>query len=161
MLAFSPASRAAGPGGDVYVGYTYLGNNTFNPNTGGLNGWQAGAHVHWVPFVGVEYDVAHYGLGGNANIQHTTTELVGPRVTFGAHGIHIFTHGLFGWEHSANSSSSFHISGGGPALAVGGGADFRIARFLAWRVTADYINAPTSSPTGSHDRFGTGLVFRF
>jgi hypothetical protein len=63
--------------------------------------------------------------------------------------------------HSANSSSTLPISGGGPTLAAGGGADFRIAPFLAWRVTADYINAPTSSPEGTHDRFGTGFVFRF
>jgi hypothetical protein len=161
LLFASPALHAAGLGGDVYLGYTYLGNNAFNPSTGSLNGWQAAAHIHWVPFVGAEFDVAHYGIGGDPGIQHTTTVLVGPRVTLGAHGIHVFAHGLFGWENSANSSSASTISGGGPTLAVGGGVDLHIVSHLAWRVTADYINAPTSSPEGTHSRIGTGIVFRF
>jgi hypothetical protein len=161
LVAASPASYAAGPGGDIYFGYTHLGNNAFNPNTGSLNGWQAAGQIHWVPVVGVEFDVAHYGLGGDENVQHTTTALVGPRVTVGAHGIHVFAHGLFGWEHSANNSSTLPISGGGFTLAAGGGADFHLVSLLAWRVTADYINAPTSSPEGTHSRVGTGIVVRF
>jgi hypothetical protein len=162
LLSASPAAHAAGPGGDVYLGYSYLGNNAFNPGTGSLNGWQAAVHIHWVPLVGVELDVAHYGLGGASSIQHITTVLVGPRVTVGAHGVNVFAHGMFGWENSANAASgASSISGGGPTLAVGGGADFRLASFFAWRVTVDYINAPTSSPAGNHSRFGTGAVFRF
>ena len=48
------------------------------------------------------------------------------------------------------------------AFVLGGGADFRIAPFFSWRIAADYLNAPTQSPDGaSHDRFTTGLVFRF
>ena len=47
-------------------------------------------------------------------------------------------------------------------VAAGGGVDFRILPFFAWRINGDYINAPTQSPSSSsHERFGTGLVFRF
>jgi len=48
------------------------------------------------------------------------------------------------------------------AIDFGGGADVHFAPFLAWRLAEDYRNAPASTPSsGSHDRFTTGLVFRF
>ena len=108
LLFLPPPAHAAGPSGDLYLGYSRLGANTFNPNTDGLNGWEAAGHFHVMPFVGVEADVSHYGLGASSNISHSTTVLAGPRVTVGA---------------------------------AGGGADFRILPFFAWRVNADYINA--------------------
>jgi hypothetical protein len=90
----------------VYLGYGYLGNNAFNPNTGGLNGLQAAAHVHWARLVGVELDVSHYGFGGDAIIQHTTTVLVRPRVTISVHGIHLFVHGLAGSTRPTTAARS-------------------------------------------------------
>lgn len=161
-LAGTPAAWAAGPSADAYVGYSRLGKDAFYPNVGGLNGWQAAIHVKLMPFVGVEGDVSRDGLGAPSATPRTTMVLVGPRVTVGTAGIHIFAHGLIGGEHSANSSGSTPISGGAMAIALGGGADFRIAPFLAWRVTGDYVNAPFNTPgTATHSRFGTGLVFRF
>lgn len=161
LLVLLPApTRALGPGFDVYLGYSRLGANTFYPNTAGLNGWQATGHIHLLPFLGTEADVARYGLGSASNIPHTTTVMAGPRVTVGAAGIHVFAHGLAGWEHST-SGLPLNISSGALAVAAGGGVDFRIAPFFSWRVSADYIEAPTRSNTGGHNRFGTGLVFRF
>lgn len=163
LLLSAPASaHAAGGSGDLYFGYSRLGSNTFYANAGGLNGWQAAASYSWMRFVGAEVDVAHYGIGAAASVPRTTTVLFGPRVTLGAAGVHIFVHGLVGGEHSANSGGPTPISGGALAVAFGGGVDLRIAPFFAWRVAADYIAAPTQSPSGaSHDRFTTGLVFRF
>lgn len=154
------AARALGPGGDVYFGYSHLGSRAFQAAAGGLNGWELAGHLKLMPYVGGEVDLAHYGAGGNSNVPHATTVLFGPRVTVGTGPVHLFMHGLVGWEHSANSSGS--ISSGALTAALGGGADFRIAPHFAWRVMADYIAAPTSSPSGaSHNRIGTGLVFRF
>lgn len=165
LLATLPlAARAATPGpkADVYFGYSRLGNDAFYPNIGGLNGWEAAVHVKIMPFVGVEGDFAHYGLGASAATPRTTTVLFGPRVTVGAAGVHVFVHGLVGGEHSANSGGPTPISADELSIALGGGADFRIAPFFAWRVAADYLNAPFETPgSGSHDRFTTGLVFRF
>lgn len=162
LLIFLPAAaRAAGPGGDLYFGYSRLGSNMFYPNVGGLNGWEAAGHVHFIPFVGAELDVSHYGSGGASSIPHSTTVLVGPRVTVGAAGVHVFAHGMAGWEHSASGAPT-NIDAGALTVAVGGGIDFRLMPFFAWRVNGDYIDAPTLSPgTSSHSRFGTGLVFRF
>jgi hypothetical protein len=160
-FALPPAAHAVGSGGDVYFGYSRLGNDSFYPNVSGLNGWELAGHVKLMPFFGLEADVARYGIGAPSTTPRTTAVLFGPRVTVGAAGIHVFAHGLVGGERSANSSSLTPISGGAMAIDFGG-ADVRIAPFFAWRVTADYINAPTKTPaSGSHDRFGTGLVFRF
>jgi hypothetical protein len=112
-------------------------------------------------FLGGEADVARYGLGASSTIPKTTTVMVGPRITVGALGVKVFVHGLAGVEHSANSSG-LSISGSSFSYALGGGLDLRLMPFFAWRVTGDYLSAPTLSPsTGTHARFGTGIVFRF
>lgn len=162
LLCVPAPAHAIGPSADLYLGYSRLGSNTFNANVGGLNGWEAAGHVKLLPFIGAEADVAHYGIGADASVPRTTTFLFGPRVTVGAAGIHVFAHGLVGAEHSANNHGPFVISGTAVAYALGGGLDVRILPFFAWRFAGDYIRSPTQDPPGaSHDRFTTGLVFRF
>lgn len=163
LLALSPAaSHAILPGGDVYFGYDHVSANNFYPNTPGLNGWDAAAHLKLMPFFGIEANVAQGGYGKSALVRRTTTVLFGPRVTLGAAGIHVFAHGLVGGEHSSDNAAN-PTPTGGSALAVdfGGGVDFKIAPFFAWRVGLDYLEAPTQSGGGNHDSFTTGLVFRF
>ncbi len=159
LLAFSSVARAVGPNGDAFLGYSRLGANAFNPTAGGLNGWEGAVHFKVKPFLGVEGDIAHYGLGANSTIPRTTTLLVGPRLSLGAMRVKVFVHALAGGEHSSNGNI---FSGSAFAVALGGGVDVPIAPFFAWRAAADYLDAPTSSPgTGTHGRFSTGLVFRF
>jgi len=159
-LLAAPAAHAAS--NDVFFGYSRTGNDTFYPNVGGLNGWDAALHIHTAPFLGIEADVSHYGMGASATVPRTTSVLFGPRFTVGAAGVRIFAHGLIGGEHSANSGGGVHISGGSFAYALGGGLDVPIAPFFAWRVEGDRISAPAVSPSnGTPVRFSTGLVFRF
>ena len=147
---------------DAFIGYSRLGSNAFYPNVGGLNGWEGSLHIHLRPFFGVEGDVAHYGLGANAAVPRTTTLLVGPRLSLKAARINLFVRGMVGGEHSANGNVGTHISGGGFAYDFGGGLDWPIAPFFAWRFSVDRISAPTVSPSGGTPaRFNTGLVFRF
>jgi hypothetical protein len=61
LLILPSLSRAANLG-DISLGYSRTGDNTFYPNVGGLNGWDLDGQVRWKPFIGVEGDVAHYGL---------------------------------------------------------------------------------------------------
>lgn len=158
LLALPCAARAAN--GDVYFGYSRLGANAFHANTPGLNGWQAAGQVKFIPFVGVDLDVAHYGLGAAATLPHTTTVMIGPRVTVGIPGVHVWGHGLVGAEHSSNSGGI--ISSTAITLDAGAGADFSILPYLAWRISGDYINAPNQSPsTADRYRFGTGLALHF
>jgi hypothetical protein len=161
VLSLALNARALGPKGDAYVGYSRVGSEAFYPNVGGLNGWQAALHIKMKPFLGGEADVAQYGLGTDSTIPRTTTFMAGPRITVGALGVKVFAHGLAGGEHSANSSG-LPISGTSFAYALGGGLDVPLMPFFAWRVTGDYLSAPTLSPgTGTRARFGVGIVFRF
>ena len=146
---------------DAYFGYSRLGSETFYPNVGGLNGWNAAVHIHMRPFLGVEGDVGHYGLGTSASVPKTTTFLVGPRVTLKALGVALFAHGLLGGEHSSNSAG-VSISGGTFAYAVGGGVDLPVLPFFAFRVGGDRIAAPSLSPSSAQKyRVNAGLVLRF
>jgi hypothetical protein len=157
LLALPRVARASG---DVYFGYSRLGANAFNANTPGLNGWQAAGQLHIVPFLGVEADVAHYGLGAASVVPKPTTVMFGPRVTVGVPGVHVFGHALLGLEHSTNSGGV--ISSTAFSVGVGAGADFSILPMLRWRITGDYINAPGQSPsTADRYRFGTGLALHF
>jgi hypothetical protein len=146
---------------DAYFGYSRLGSDTFYPNVGGLNGWNAAVHIHMRPFLGVEGDVGHYGLGADSTVPRTTTYLVGPRVTLKALRVAVFAHGLLGGEHSSNSSG-VNVNGGAFAYALGGGVDLPVVPFFAFRVGADRITAPSLSPgSGQKYRVNAGLVLRF
>lgn len=160
LLTFLPMAHAQLRNHDAYFGYSRTGSDLFYPNTGGLNGWQAALHIHLKPFLGVEGDVAHYGLGADSAVPRSTTVMVGPRVTVKALGFGIFAHGLIGGEHSSNPDGT--ISGGSMTYALGGGVDIPILPFFAWRIAGDHIASPTLSPADSTKaRFNTGLVFRF
>lgn len=160
LFLFSRSAEAQLRNSDAFFGYSRTGSDAFYSGTGGLNGWEAALHIHLHPFLGVEGDVAHYGLGASSSIPRTTTYLFGPRVSVKAIGINLFAHGLIGGEHSSNSDGS--ISGGAFTYDIGGGVDVPILPFFAWRFSADHITAPSQSP-GSADpaRFNTGLVLRF
>jgi hypothetical protein len=161
-LLFSPiAAYAAGPKGDVYLGYSRLGTDVYYPNVGGLNGWEGALHVKVKSLAGLEGDLSQYGLGADSSIPRTTAFMGGPRITVGALGFRAFVHALGGIEHSANSSG-VPISGNAVSYALGGGVETRILPFFAWRVAGDYLGAPTLNPsTSAHYRVSTGLVFRF
>jgi hypothetical protein len=158
-----PAAQAQAriPKGDVYIGFSRTGNDTFYSGTGGLNGWEGAMHIKLrKPLLGIEADLSHYGIGANSSLPRTTAFMLGPRLTLGALGPKVYAHALLGGEHSANNGGS--ISGGAMAYALGGGLDVPIAPFFAWRVAGDYLRAPTQAPSGSTPaRFSTGLVFRF
>jgi hypothetical protein len=161
LLALCPQAYSLGPKADVYLGYSRLGSNAFFPNTDGLNGLEGALHVKVAPFLGVEGDVAHYGYGASDGTPKTTTILAGPRVTVGALGVKVFAHALIGGEHSANSAGA-RVDGSDFAYALGGGVDFRLIPFFAWRVNGDYITAPTqTTQNATKARISTGVVFRF
>lgn len=162
LLAFPSAAHAVVPKGDAFLGYSRLGTDAFYVNVGGLNGWEGAFHLKVRRLIGVEGDVAQYGLGADSSVPRTTTFLAGPRVTIGALRVRVFLHALAGGEHSANNGGGISINQSAAAFAFGGGVDLPVAPFFAWRATVDYLDAPPVSPgTGTHARFSTGLVFRF
>jgi len=164
LFLLAPAAHAIGPKGDVFLGFSRLGTNTFYPNAGGLNGLEGTAHLKLRRFIGIEADVAHYGYGSSSDVPRTTTVMFGPRVTIGALGVRAYAHALIGGEHSSNSSgvNGVNIDAGAFSYALGGGVDVPVFPFFAWRVNGDYIAAPTlSTQDAVKGRISTGLVFRF
>ncbi|MGO8757817.1 MAG: hypothetical protein ACLQG3_06805 [Terracidiphilus sp.] len=161
LLSSATPARAASKG-DVSFGYSRTGNDTFYSNAGSLNGWELDGQVRWKRFIGIEGDVARYGMGADAAVPRTTAVLFGPKLSLGTAGYKVFGHFLVGGEHSANGSSSTPVSGGALGYVLGGGVEGPIAPFFAWRVQVDRIAAINQSPSdGTHARFSTGLVFRF
>ena len=159
LLVFSPAARALTPKADVTFGYSRLGNNTFASGAGSLNGWEGALNVKVRQFVGIEGDIARYGMGASASTPHSTLVLFGPRVTVGTAGVHLFVHALGGGVHSSNNTG---LSQGGLAAALGGGGDLRIFPGFALRLSADYLNGSSHVPaSSSHSRMTAGIVFRF
>jgi len=162
LIIHFPAPARAASQGDVSVGYSRTGSDIFYPGTPGLNGWEADGQLHWKPFIGIEGNVARYGLGADASVPRTTTVLFGPKVSVGPSFIKVFGHFLVGGEHSANNSAIAPISGGSFAYAYGAGADLPLAPMLRWRLQLDHLSAPSQSPAeGTHVRFTAGIVLRF
>lgn len=160
ILLAVPGARAQLRNHDAYLGYSRLGANTFNANTGGLNGWNGALHIHLKPFLGAEADVSYYGLGADASTPKTTNVMFGPRVTLKALGFAVFVHGMAGVEHSW-TSAGVHLSESTGTYAAGGGVDVPIFPFFAWRIAADHISRFSDVPAdSSRFRFNTGLVFR-
>jgi hypothetical protein len=159
LAGFCLAAPAFAEKADVFVGYSRLGANTFNANTDGLNGWQGAMNVQIKPFLGVEGDLGHYGLGADRSVLRSTSLMAGPRLTVGKLGVHAFAHGLVGGQHSSNATGQ---SGTSLTGALGGGVDFRFFPYLSWRFGYDYIAQLTGSPAAaSHNRISTGVVVRF
>ena len=88
--------------------------------------------------------MSHYpGVAGSLQeitISPVTTLMIGPRLNVSLTGKRLFAHALFGGEHSSNGGYSCR----GLIYDLGGGIDFRLMHFLAWRVDGDYIAAPNS-----------------
>jgi len=167
-MAFVAQARGADKA-DVYFGYSRVGGNLYAANTGGMNGWQAAAHVKFLPFVGAEGDVSHYGVNSNGFSQHVTLVMFGPRITAHAVGFSAFVHALGGLAHENATVTTFpEVGYNAASYALGGGADIPVLLGLKFRVTGDYLGnskAPTAADSGghapSHYRVGVGLAYHF
>lgn len=169
IFLIAAAAHAAGHKADVYFGYSRVGANLYAANTPGMNGWQAAAHVKFLPFVGVEGDVSNYSQHSSGYAQNVTLVMFGPRVTVHAIGFGFFAHALGGLAHqSATVTTLPGVSYNAASYALGGGADLPIFLGLKLRVTGDYLSnsdAPPSSGVSvgsiSHFRIGAGAAYHF
>jgi opacity protein-like surface antigen len=151
---------------DVYVGYSRVGANLFSPYTPGMNGIQLTMHVKPIPFVGIEGDVSRYSAGVGTGSQQATLAMFGPRVTAGVMHFSVFAHALGGLAHTridaVNTLPGF--SSTATSYAIGGGADVPLFLSFKLRATGDYLgygDAPSSTYSPSHYRFGVGIAYHF
>ena len=184
LLLFTSLASAQIPGGDVYVGYSFvradIPTNTVLATTSGstnFSGWNGSFQLKLLPWVGGVADFGgNYGtqrinlncevivpcpaisLNANANLH---TYLFGPRVSVPIGRVTPFAHALFGVAHTGLHASSFSDSDTSFSTALGGGFDYRLIRPIAWRVQGDYLHTRFFNSTQNNFRFSTGLVLRF
>lgn len=169
ILAFAFIPHVFGQDrGDVYFGFSYVGDNLYGDATPGMKGWQAAANYKLLPLLGVEGDFAHYSVNQQGLSQHVTTVMFGPRLTAPAGALSFFAHVLGGLAHQ-NSNITYtspYTSYDAISYALGGGVDIPVFRGFKFRATGDYIgnskapSGPASTPP-TPIRLGAGLAYHF
>jgi hypothetical protein len=187
-LMFSPLLRAQTA--DIYLGYSFVSSNVnVSSGTGGfgsrstgrasLNGWEASASLKILPWIRGVADVGGgYGtvpvffsspiVGPSQTVNVSTTlhtYLFGPRAAVSVGHITPFAHALFGVAHQSVSREAFIGNVGERdsvfAFDLGAGIDFRLVRFVAWRVQGDYLQTHLFDAAQHDPRVSTGIVLRF
>ncbi len=159
--------------GNVFFGYSYEHTPVVSDDSINTNGWDASLEGKLVPFLGLVVDVdGHYGSGTflagctpptctfvAADVAEHNV-LLGPRVSFEAHGFRPFAEFLIGAGHISRSNG-ISDSDTSFANAVGGGLDYRIAGPIAIRGQLDWIETRFYGNTQNGVRFSTGIALHF
>jgi hypothetical protein len=178
LCAQARQSGFGNPPFELYGGYSYTfvpyDNTSETPFSGGMNGWDSSLRVPlpMVPdWLGVKGDVSgSYRSDGSLDLNpRAYFFLLGPQITAHTGRTTLWVHGLVGSAHLNNAALPSLTSNSTFALALGGGADFGLARRrLAWRISLDYFNthfhssdAAVNQIANSNGRVTTGPVFRF
>jgi opacity protein-like surface antigen len=181
-LASVVASYAQIPGGNVFLGYSYVHGTIFSQDVllqppsrvANFNGWEASLEGKFLPFVGVVADVGQsYASGlfalcgpialcspGQTIDSRILTVMVGARASVPIGRFTPFAHALFGGAHINNSRAASNTDTSF-ATAIGGGIDYKFIKGVAWRFQGDDLHTHFFS-AGQHNlRLATGLVLRF
>lgn len=187
LVAASTLNGQILPGGNVYIGYSYVHSNIVFGNgilrssgSANLNGWDGSLELKLIPWIGGVAD-----FGGNYGTQQVSltceailppclplsfnaktnlhTFLFGPRASVSIGRFTPFAQALFGAAHlSANAhSAGFSTSDTSFSTALGAGMDYKLIKGIAWRLQGDYLQTRLFSGTQNNVRLSTGLVFRF
>jgi hypothetical protein len=171
LLAAAGLASAQVPKGNIFVGYSYAKADIGTADRVNLNGWNASLEGKLFPFVGIVADVSgHYGSSNVFCVSNPCvsgdgrllTAMFGPRVSVSVGKLRPFAEAMFGVSRlkvdftagGSDSDTSF-------VSAYGGGLDYHLAPFFAWRVEADAVRTKFSSDTQNNFRLSTGLVFNF
>jgi hypothetical protein len=189
LIALTALATAQVPKGNIFAGYSFAKADIGSVVTGtrtNLNGWNASLEGKLFPFIGIVADVSgHYGsekispvfnggspafnyLPGNARL---LTAMFGPRVSVSVGKVRPFAEALFGVSHlkvdyAARPDFTIPFAGGTTndtsfTSAYGGGIDYHLLPFFAWRVEADALRTKFTSGTQNGFRVSTGIVFNF
>jgi len=176
VLLFLSAILAAAqgpPSGNFFVGYSYANADVGALNRANVNGWQATLEGRVFPHVGIVADfTGHYGSQDFAafcevapcpinfvNLSLSEHNVMfGPRFSASVGKLRPFFEAEVGVSHLTVNSAGSHNSF---ATSVGGGIDYRLMRFVAWRFQGDYVATRFFSTTQNNIRLSTGIVFRF
>ena len=171
------------PGGNAFIGYSYLNADLVPGNRTSLNGWNGSVEGKVLPFIGIVADFSgHYGSPGSfTNGLCTPTQgslpggcintngvsasehnfLFGPQVSFRVGKFRPFVHALIGVGHISESTSGLSNSSTSFADALGGGLDYHLIPLVSWRIQADTLQTRFYSNTQNNVRISTGIVVHF
>ena len=181
-LASSVAARAQIPGGNIFLGYSYVRGNVFSHDvllqppsrTANFNGWEASLEGKFLPFIGIVADISQsYGsqtfalcgptlacIPGQTINSRVLTGMIGARVSVSVSRFTPFAHALFGGAH-INDSHAASDSDTSFATTIGGGLDYKFIKGVAWRFQGDSLHTHFYGAGQNNFRFSTGLVLRF
>ncbi len=160
IVVFGTPARAQDyPKAEVFGGYQYIRLNPGGTNCQGFGGSAAGNLNNWFGVVG---DFGYCKVTGlpSGTSAHAINYLFGPRVTYRSYGsLTPFAHVLFGGQH-------FGGTGGGTAnsfaMALGGGADYRMTEHLALRlIEVDYLYTHFAGTRQNDARIEAGISYRW
>ncbi len=179
LLLLTTAGYAQVPGGNVFVGYSYMSADLVSGNRTNLNGWNGSVEGKVLPFIGIVGDFSgYYGsaplavnprctavIGGTCSSLSASTNihnfLFGPRVSVSVGKVRPFAHALFGAGHISTSGFGLSSSDTSFAYALGGGVDYHFIPLVSWRVQADWLQDRFFSNTQNNVRISTGIAIRF
>lgn len=180
ILFLAAVANAQVPmGGNLFVGYSYLGGDFSSNGRTNLNGWNASLEGKLFPFIGMVADIsAGYGsqdiptgvCTGVIGQPCTSTAslninmhnyLFGPRVSISVARFRPFAEALFGFSRFHQSNSSFSNSDTSFDTAFGGGLDYRVFGPASWRFEGDALQTRLFGGTQNNFRLSTGLVLHF
>jgi hypothetical protein len=173
VMFLATACIAQVPKANVFIGYSFLSADTNTSSRANVNGWNGSVEAKVLPFIGVVGDFSAFYASSTTCVASAVTcptslngrvsnYLFGPRASFSVGGVRPFVHALVGASHtSASGGTGATPSDTSFATAIGGGVDFRLIPFLAWRVQGDYLQTRFFGNIQNNVRLSTGIVLRF
>jgi Outer membrane protein beta-barrel domain len=165
LIALTGLASAQVPKGNIFAGYSYASADLGAGKRTSLNGWNASLEGKVFPFVGIVADVSgHYGsqdFGTVSGDGRLLTAMFGPRVSVRVGKLRPFAEALFGVSRLRVEFPTFTDGDTSFASAYGGGVDYHLLPFFAWRVEADALRTSFSNGTQNNFRVSTGVVFSF
>ena len=165
FLALFAVSAFAGETGDapkveVFGGYQY------SHLEGGINanGWDVAVNGNYTNYFGITADLGSAYDSQNGVSFHNYTYTFGPVLSLRTHKLYTpFVHALIGGDHASASIPGFSSTSNGFAMMAGGGVDFNVNQYIAFRAAqADWMLLHSSGNTsGKNLRILTGLVVRY
>lgn len=150
---------------DNYPKAEFFGGYQYSHLEGGLNanGFDLSATGNFNNFFGITADLgSSFTTVGGISI-HNYTYTFGPQIALRANkGYTPFVHALIGGDRASGSFGGASASTNGFAMLAGGGADFNVNKYLAFRGAADWMMVHNSGTTsGKNMRLLMGLVVRY
>ncbi len=151
------------PKAEVSGDYMYMRLNPGGANCQGVGGSVAGNLNNWFGVVGDFSGCKVTGLASGTSA-HAFNYLFGPRVTYRSYGsLTPYAHFLFGGERFSSSiTGAGSASANAFAMALGGGADYKMSEHLAIRILhVEYFYTHFGGATQNNARIEAGIVYRW